>query len=331
MQIVLESDPDVHPRCTPRSALPWRVSLAGLGAALPGVDLPGVVVDNDALAASMREVCERTRRAGSTREVAPTSVEFPWERAGIRTRHILDRAFGARHLARVAGRAALEDSGLDPRRVRAVIVSTVSAERAAPAVATDVAAHLELEPGVLAFDLSLGCNGFVAALEVAQGLLATAAVGDGVLVVAAEAMSRVLDAGCRETLPIFGDGAGAALVRREAGARACPTRSRTVGRAGDNIVIDEDRGAHPLFRLSAQEGRAVVLRESGSRRRVAMRGRRVFRDMVRALPAALADFIRARPRCFPASCTASSRTRADCPSTRSTLQARRAHPCTCAA
>ncbi|MDA1266091.1 MAG: hypothetical protein O2816_13505, partial [Planctomycetota bacterium] len=132
------------------------------------------------------------------------------------------------------------------------------------------------------------CSGYMAALELAEALLSRAPSDALALVVGAEAMTRVLDAADRATLPIFGDGAGALVVSRsfEDGPGVSPCARMTRPAGGPNIRIEPKRACEgPLLRLTAEGGRVVVTEEPGTRLVVRMRGRAVFRDMLRALPA----------------------------------------------
>jgi len=158
-----------------------------------GAHLPERVVTNDDLAA-----------------VLDTSDEWITQRTGIRERRVADDGLSASDLGILAGREALTDAGLPPESIGLVVTATISPDQMMPATASRVAHELGCA-GAGACDLSAGCSGFVYALAAAAGVVA-AGLHDHVLVVGAEAISRILDWHDRSTAVLFGDGAGAAVV-----------------------------------------------------------------------------------------------------------------------
>ena len=261
---------------------------------LPGSDLPGAVLPNAELADLVEEVRAEYRRREVDADVPPCSAAFPEERLGIRSRRVLDEHLSTRDLAVEAARRALSGAGVAPRHVRAVLVATVTPDRVVPALATTVAHALDLPPSVTAFDLTLGCNGFLAALDVASRLLGTCPEGAAALVVGADTMLRVLDAADRTTCPVFGDGAGAVMLQRAAGARLLPVHTTTLGIGGARIEIrPAARPELPLFRIASRGGAVRLREERTSRQVVAMQGRRVFRDMVRTVPGIVRRYLEA--------------------------------------
>ena len=137
-----------------------------------------------------------------------TSDEWIRSRTGIAQRYVAEPSVSTGDLAVEAGAAALKSSG--NAEVDAVIVATMTPDRPCPATAPTVAARLGL--GGLAFDLNAACSGFVYALAAAAGLV-TAGVAGRVLVIGADVMSRTVDPVDRNTAVLFGDGAGAVVVR----------------------------------------------------------------------------------------------------------------------
>ncbi|MBC9719638.1 beta-ketoacyl-ACP synthase 3 [Streptomyces sp. TRM66268-LWL] len=139
-------------------------------------------------------------------------------RTGIARRHRVDRGVSTGDLAVAAGRAALASAGSGT--ADAVLVATTTPDRRCPATAPEVAHRLGLGE-VLAFDLAAVCSGFLYALAVADGLIA-AGLCQRPLVIGAETYSSVIDPLDRDTALLFGDGAGATVLRagdqREPGA-----------------------------------------------------------------------------------------------------------------
>ena len=177
-----------------RSPLLGRpVTITGLGA-----HVPEKVVTNDDLAA-----------------VLDTSDEWIRQRTGIVERRVVAEGLSSSDLGIIAAKAALADAGLAADRIDLVITATISPDRLMPATAARIA--LECGCGNAgAYDLSAGCTGFVYALAMATGVVASG-LRDNVLVVGAEAISRILDWEDRSTAVLFGDGAGAVVVSASAG------------------------------------------------------------------------------------------------------------------
>ncbi|MBT2525716.1 ketoacyl-ACP synthase III [Streptomyces sp. ISL-99] len=157
-----------------------------------GTWVPPQVVTNDMLAAELE-----------------TSDEWIRTRTGITRRHVASAGMSTGHLATEAARRALKSAGAD--RVDVVVVATSTPDRPCPATAPAVAAALGLV-GAGAFDVAAVCTGFVYGLATAAGLIGTE-VADSALVVGADTFSTILDPEDRTTRVIFGDGAGAVVLR----------------------------------------------------------------------------------------------------------------------
>lgn len=195
-------------------------------------------------------------------------------RTGIRQRYFAAPGTATSDLAVGAGAKALKSSGTPV--VDAVLLATTTPDRPCPATAPTVAARLGLT-GTAAFDVSAVCTGFVYALAAAAGLIAAGAA-DRVLVIGAETFSTLLDPADRSTSVIFGDGAGAVVLR-----------------AGD----PGEAGALGPFDLGSDGGREdlITVPAGGSRQRLSgvppqpadryftMDGKEVFRHAVQRMSA----------------------------------------------
>ncbi|MFJ9109808.1 beta-ketoacyl-ACP synthase III [Streptomyces sp. NPDC102283] len=151
-------------------------------------------------------------RAVSNDELATridTSDAWIRSRTGIRTRHFVSPGMPTSRLATEAGARALESAGLDS--VDAVVLATTTPDRPCPATAPLVAHELGLT-GRPAFDVSAVCTGFLYAVATAAGLIASGAA-DHILVIGADAFSTIVDPEERSTAVVFGDGAGAVVLR----------------------------------------------------------------------------------------------------------------------
>ena len=172
-----------------------------MGARITGTGsyLPEKVVTNDDLAKSL-----------------DTSDEWIFSHTGIRSRHIAGAGESTASMSAEAGRRALAAAGVEPEEVGMVIVATSTPDYATfPSTACLVQDALGcVNAG--AFDLQAACAGFIYALEAGR-CLALANPARPVLVIGAETLSRVTDWSDRGTCILFGDGAGAAVVKAVSG------------------------------------------------------------------------------------------------------------------
>ena len=151
------------------------------------------------------------RRVGNGELTAYLDTTDEWirGRTGIAARHWITPGSSTTDLAVEAGRRALEATGDD--RVDAVVVATTTPDRPCPATAPEVAWKLGLGP-VAAFDIAAVCTGFLYGLATAAGFIA-GGTARRVLVIGADAFSTIIDPKDRTTAVIFGDGAGAVVLR----------------------------------------------------------------------------------------------------------------------
>jgi 3-oxoacyl-[acyl-carrier-protein] synthase III len=183
--------------------------------------------------------CYLPERVVTSDEVAETlglPTEWIHTRTGIRTRHLAADNETTVDLAVAAARDALATSGTAVASIDAVIVATCTGERM-PNTASQVAGALGLTGA--AFDINAACAGFCHALAVADGLIRTGAT-ETVLVIGADKSSSSIDWHDRNTAPLFGDGAGAAIVRRSADPGIGPTAWGSYGDRGSLVRLGED-------------------------------------------------------------------------------------------
>jgi 3-oxoacyl-[acyl-carrier-protein] synthase-3 len=141
-----------------------------------------------------------------------TTHEWIMERTGISERHIAVEGETTCAIAAVACRAAMVKAGVHAGEIDAIVLSTATADRLLPSTAVDLQAELGASRAA-AFDLSAACTGWIYGMTVAEGLMATG-VAETVLVVGAEKMSAIVDWQDRATCVLFGDGAGAVVLKR---------------------------------------------------------------------------------------------------------------------
>ena len=161
--------------------------------------LPERIVTNDELAAEL-----------ATRNVETSDVWIT-ERTGIRQRHIADADMTTSLLATQAARLALENAGIAASEIDLIIVATSTADFVFPSTACQVQANLGIKTGA-AFDVQAVCSGFVYALVTADSFIRTGH-SKAALVIGAEVFSRILDWSDRSTCVLFGDGAGAVVLK----------------------------------------------------------------------------------------------------------------------
>ena len=161
--------------------------------------LPPRVVTNSDLAAEL-----------ATRGIE-TSDDWIVERTGIRQRHLAAAGVRTSELASQAALQAMEDAGVAAADIDLIIVATSTPDFIFPSTACLVQAQLGIRQGA-AFDIQAVCSGFVYALTTAEAFIRAGRVKTA-LVIGAEVFSGILDWDDRKTCVLFGDGAGAVIVR----------------------------------------------------------------------------------------------------------------------
>jgi 3-oxoacyl-[acyl-carrier-protein] synthase-3 len=218
--------------------------------------LPANIVTNDDLALRM-----------------DTSDEWISSRTGIHARRIAPDTEGAADMGAAAARIALERAHVDPGEVDILILSTATPDRWLPSTACDVQALLGCTNAV-AFDVMAACSGFLYGLSTAEGYIA-AGRGEVALVVSTEKMSAIVNWEDRGTCVLFGDGAGAAVVK--------PSNGSGRGILSSHLRSDGNL-AQLLWRPAG--GALVPMTPEVLARRdhlVRMEGREVFKNAVRSM------------------------------------------------
>jgi 3-oxoacyl-[acyl-carrier-protein] synthase-3 len=141
-----------------------------------------------------------------------TSDEWIFTRTGIRERRIAAEGEFTSHMATNAARKALEQAGLEASEIKLIIVATITPDTLTPATACYVQQQLGATNAV-AFDISAACSGFLYALKICKRLIADGAF-ENALIIGAEKLSAFVNWEDRSTCVLFGDGAGAAVLRR---------------------------------------------------------------------------------------------------------------------
>ena len=162
-----------------------------------GSYVPEHVMDNDDLA-----------------KIVDTNDEWIRERTGIGRRHVIEEETTS-YMAGQAAARAVEQSGIDPAEIDLILVATSSSEVIYPCAACEVQKTVGAVHAA-GYDLNAACTGFVLAFNTAQAYI-SAGLYRTILVVGAESMSNMVDWTDRSTCIVFGDGAGAVILRAEEG------------------------------------------------------------------------------------------------------------------
>jgi 3-oxoacyl-[acyl-carrier-protein] synthase-3 len=228
-----------------------------------GSALPRRIVTNDELA-----------------QTVDTSDQWIRERTGIGQRYIAGEGETTATLATDACRAALADAGIDASAVDLIVLATATPDQTFPATATLVQDALGCN-GCAAFDVGAVCSGFLYALGIADSMIRTG-MASCALVIGAETFSRILDWEDRTTCVLFGDGAGAIVLRGEDVAEDGPgvlaTRLHADGKYNALLYVDGGPST------------------TGTVGKLRMKGREVFRHAVVDLAEVLEEVLAAAGR-----------------------------------
>lgn len=213
-----------------------------------------------------------------------TSDEWIYTRTGIRERRIANEKETTATLAFEAAARALERADLHPSQVELIIVATSTPEYIFPSTACRVQDYLGATRAG-AFDLSAACSGFVYGLSMATQAIQTGSVRNAV-VIGSETMSRVLDWQDRGTCILFGDGAGAVVLKGSSvpgGVMASTLRSD--GSGGDLLSLPAVYH-NPMPMLGPE-----YLHNGHKKNTVAMNGRQVFRFATQVIATSIEETI----------------------------------------
>jgi len=205
-----------------------------------------------------------------------TSDEWIRERTGILERRIAAPDQASSDLALLAARRAMTMAGVSPDDLDHIIVATTTPDRILPSCACT----LQLKLGATraaSYDLFAACTGFVFGLGVAQGLIGSG-VADTVLLVGVETLSRIVDYTDRNTCVLFGDGAGAVVLKACApGDGLLAIDMHSDGQLGDVLEVAAGGSRLPASAETVRDHKHFI----------AMRGKKLFPFAVRSMDESL--------------------------------------------
>ena len=181
-------------------------------------------------------VPEKVLSNADLERLVETNDEWIVSRTGIRERRIAATEQTTSDLAAEAAKAALLNASVSPEELDMIIVATVTPDMFFPSTACFVQTKIGAKNAVC-FDVSAACSGFLFALETARQFIASGA-RKTILVIGAEKLSTIVDWSDRNTCVLFGDGAGAAILRHKPGARGMiHTHMGSDGRQSEILYI----------------------------------------------------------------------------------------------
>jgi 3-oxoacyl-[acyl-carrier-protein] synthase-3 len=241
------------------SRRPRRIGILGLGMHVP----PKVLTNFD---------LER---------MVDTTDEWIRSRTGIQERHVADPGVTTSDIAYEAGRQALKQARLDPKRLELIVVATTTPDMLFPSTSCLVQQHLGAKNAVC-FDLSAACSGSVFAMVTAQQYLLAGRYRNA-LVIGAEVLSGFIDWTDRSTCVLFGDGAGACVMAPVSRGGILATDMGSDGAAANLLYMPGGGSKHPPSHSSVDQ-RLHFLRMNGGEvfklavRRMADSAKRVMKD-----------------------------------------------------
>jgi len=211
-------------------------------------------------------------------EIVATTDEWIYSRTGMRERHIAAPDQAASDLGFEAAKKAIADAGITVDEIDLIIVATLSPDMFFPSTACFVQEKLGAKKAYC-YDLGAACSGFLYAMETAKNQIATGAI-ETALVIGSEKMSTFIDWEDRATCILFGDGAGAAVLR--AGGEGRGVMKASLGSDGSlaNLLWTPGGGSRQPISHEMIEKREHYLK---------MEGREVFKHAVVRMGEAVND------------------------------------------
>lgn len=211
--------------------------------------------------------------------IVDTDDEWIRQRTGIKERHLSNGKEGTTYMATHAAEAALENAGITADELDMIIVATVSADTYVPSTSCQVQGAIGAIRATC-FDLNAACSGFLFAMNTAYAYIEMG-MAKTILIIGAETLSREVDWSDRSSCILFGDGAGAAIMRQEEGKGGLiASVTGSDGSQGD-VLTCKGRGIQNPFHQSKRK--KDYLR---------MEGQAVFRFTVTMVPRCIKQILK---------------------------------------
>ena len=208
-------------------------------------------------------------------EMVETNDEWIQERTGVRRRHLADKETTS-FMASEAAKRALENAKIKPEEIDFILVASSTPDVLFPSVACTVQEEIGAV-NVAGYDMQAACTGFVFGYQTAQAYI-VAGIYRTILVIGSECISSLVDWTDRGTCILFGDGAGAVILRAEEGT-PYPPAAHLDGSRGEALICHNRCTAEFLEFLSDKEGKEIPKNFY-----IQMDGRAVFQFAVRSVP-----------------------------------------------
>lgn len=205
--------------------------------------------------------------------IVETNDEWIRQRTGIVQRHIADEEELTSDLAVNAAKNAIEKAKISIDEIGLIIVATTTPDKTFPSCATTIQSKLKCK-NAFAFDVQAACSGFIYAVTVADSLIKSNDRIKYALVIGAEIMSRIVDWEDRSTCVLFGDGAGAVIMKSE---------------MSSSSIISTNLHSDGNVDLLCTNGGISSTRDSG---KILMNGREVFKHAVEKLTASVEETLK---------------------------------------
>lgn len=211
-----------------------NVGIAGVGAYVPSL-----AVTNDDIS-----------------RLVETNDEWIVKRTGISERRISEGE-DTSDMAAKAAVLALKRADIDPKDLDLIIVATVSPDMFIPSVACLVQSKIGADDAAC-FDINVACSGFVYAMEIAKSMMNSMDYKNA-LIIGSETLSKVINWHDRSTCILFGDGAGAAVLKRTEKAGIIKSYLRSEGKKGDALTIGAADFKTPFAKESVEKDRHIAM------------------------------------------------------------------------
>lgn len=183
--------------------------------------------------------------------------DFVLRKLGITERRVLSEGESLSDLCAEAIEGLLKETEYSPSDIELLVVVTQTGDYSIPHTSAIVQAKTGISETAMVFDISLGCSGFVAGLDVAAGTMEKLGLGVGILVTA-DAYSRIVDTEDRSTAPLFGDGASATLLSRDPKWLLGNSDFGTLGRMHEKLLLPGSGTNAGTLGALVMDGRAIL-------------------------------------------------------------------------